>query len=303
MLNHWFTVVVIPERTTKVLRLKVPKLLMIAALVAGVAFAGAGVYGIVRTVELEREMEAYRQLQTEHLSQKVALKKVSSEMDSLKSQIGRLRELDYKLRVITDLEVDRPSPSAYGIGGSIDSQESLSLDDPELTDMDLIALLDQDLDRLQEMANYQEESFHNLKAYLADKEDLIERTPHRPPVRGFISSTYGPRKDPFTGLTRPHQGVDIVARRGSSVAAPAEGIVTFAGVDPTLGEMVVIDHGYGVITRYGHNQSLLVREGQRVSRGDPIAKVGSSGKSTGPHLHYEIRINDVAVDPMDYMIR
>ena len=96
--------------------------------------------------------------------------------------------------------------------------------------------------------------------------------------------------------------MDIVARRGTPVVAPAEGIITYSGVDPTLGDMVVIDHGYGVITRYGHNDSVLVREGQRVSRGDPIATVGSSGKSTGPHLHYEIRINDLAVNPRNYMI-
>ena len=110
------------------------------------------------------------------------------------------------------------------------------------------------------------------------------------------------RTDPFTGLRRLHEGVDIVTRRGTAVTAPAEGIVTYAGHDPTLGEMAVLDHGYGVITRYGHNEAVLVREGQRVSRGDPIALVGSSGKSTGPHLHYEIRINDLAVNPSKYIL-
>jgi murein DD-endopeptidase MepM/ murein hydrolase activator NlpD len=87
------------------------------------------------------------------------------------------------------------------------------------------------------------------------------------------------------------------------VHAPADGIVTFSGIDPTFGNMLVVDHGYGIITRYGHNDAILVREGQRVSRGMPIATVGSTGRSTGPHLHYEIRINDVAINPENYMIR
>ncbi|MCZ6553124.1 MAG: M23 family metallopeptidase [SAR324 cluster bacterium] len=261
-----------------------------------------GGYALVRSVELGNQLEAYRDLESSHLAQRVALQKFTVQMDTLKGQLGRLRELDYKLRIITDLEVEKPSPTVYGIGGSLDSEEELSLENVDDGKLDLVTLLDKDLVRLQEMANYQEESFNNLRDYLSDRKDLIERTPHRWPTRGFVSSNFGPRVDPFTGLRRLHEGVDIVARRGTPVVAPAEGIVTYSGVDPTLGDMVVIDHGYGVITRYGHNDSVLVREGRRVKRGDPIATVGSSGKSTGPHLHYEIRINDLAVNPRNYMI-
>ncbi len=156
---------------------------------------------------------------------------------------------------------------------------------------------------LKEMAAYQEESFNNLKAFLSDQKDLISRSPYRAPLRGFVSSPFGPRYDPFTGLQRLHEGMDIVARAGTAVHAPADGIVTFSGIDPTFGNMLVIDHGYGIITRYGHNDANLVREGQRIKRGDVICTVGTSGRSTGPHLHYEIRINDVAVNPANYMIR
>ncbi len=271
-----------------------------AVLLTGLLVLGG--YALVRSVELGNELEAYRDLESSHLAQRVALQKFTVQMDTLKGQLGRLRELDYKLRIITDLEVEKPSPTVYGIGGSLDSEEELSLENVDEGKLDLVTLLDKDLVRLQEMANYQEESFNNLRDYLSDRKDLIERTPHRWPTRGFVSSNFGPRVDPFTGLRRLHEGVDIVARRGTPVVAPAEGIVTYSGVDPTLGDMVVIDHGYGVITRYGHNDSVLVREGRRVKRGDPIATVGSSGKSTGPHLHYEIRINDLAVNPRNYMI-
>ena len=302
LFDQWFTLVIIPDRTTRVIRIKIPKTVLIAgsALLAGLF--GFGGYTFVHSLELGARLETLREMESKQNSQKIAIKRISNEMDSLKGEMSRLRELDYKLRVITDLEVEKPSPPAYGIGGSLESGEGLTLENVEQNKLDLVAMLDKDLTRLREMADYQEESFNNLKAYLSDQKDLIERTPHRWPARGFISSSFGSRVDPFTGLSRLHEGIDIVARRGTPVMAPADGIVTYAGVDPTLGEMVVIDHGYGVLTRYGHNDTVLVREGQRVKRGDAVSTVGSSGKSTGPHLHYEIRLNDVAVNPLNYLV-
>jgi murein DD-endopeptidase MepM/ murein hydrolase activator NlpD len=302
LFRQWFTLVIIPNKTSRVMRLKLPKVVALGGMVFLVGAFAAGIYGLLHAWQLEREVAAYRELEGLHLEQKVALQRFSNDMETIKGQIGRLRELDYKLRVITDLEVEKPSPAVYGIGGSLDIEDELTLENVDSSNLDLITLLDKDLVRLREMANYQEESFNNLRDYLSDQRDLIERTPHRWPTRGFVSSNFGPRTDPFTGLRRVHEGVDIVSRRGTPVVAPAEGIVTYAGYDPTLGEMAVLDHGYGVITRYGHNETVLVREGQRVSRGDVIATIGSSGKSTGPHLHYEIRINDIAVNPRNYMI-
>jgi len=302
LFDQWFTLVIIPDRTTRVVRIKIPRTLFFAGLVLLTGLLAFGGYTFVHSLEMGSRLESFRDLESKQNAQRIALKRISNEMDSLKGEMGRLRELDYKLRIITDLEVEKPSPPAYGIGGSLESGEGLTLDNVEQNKLDLVAMLDKDLTRLREMADYQEESFNNLKAHLSDQKDLIERTPHRWPARGFVSSTFGPRLDPFTGLTRIHEGIDIVARRGTPVTAPADGIVTYAGVDPTLGEMVVIDHGYGLLTRYGHNDTVLVREGQRVKRGDPIATVGSSGKSTGPHLHYEIRLNDIAVNPLNYVV-
>ncbi len=302
MLKKEFTFVVIPPKTSKVIRLKLPRGLLIATLAAVLAFAVAGAVSIYQYYHLHRELAAYEELKSDYLRQQVSIRKVSNKVESFKDQIDRLRELDYKLRLITDLEVERPGPSIYGIGGFMESGDQERLSEADLDGMDLLTLLNRDLARLEKMARYQEESFNNLKAFLVDQKDLLQRSPYRWPVRGFLSSGFGPRVDPFTGLSRQHQGVDIVAPKGSTVAAPADGIVTYTGVDPTLGNMLVIDHGYGVITRYGHNDANLVREGQRVKRGDPVANVGTTGKSTGPHLHYEIRINDVAVNPLKMII-
>jgi murein DD-endopeptidase MepM/ murein hydrolase activator NlpD len=280
----------------------VPHFAFAVGTLAVLFFFAIGSYGVYRSIVLQSELEEFHALKDKHLRQQIEVRKISNNVSQFKNQMDRLRELDYKLRLITDLEVERPSPSLYGIGGSLDINGNGLKNSADLSRMDLITMLDKDLVRLKEMANYQEESFNNLKAFLVDRKDLLERSPYRWPVRGFVSSNYGPRLDPFTGLQRRHVGVDIVAPKGTPVKAPADGIVTYTTLDPTLGNMVVIDHGYGVITRYGHNDSTLVREGQRVKRGDPIALVGSSGKSTGPHLHYEIRINDVAVNPLNYIL-
>ncbi len=303
MSEKGFTFVVIPHKPSKVLKVKVSLAACVVGAMFFVLFAVFGSYGLYRSVRLGVELENLHVLKSRYLRQQIGFKKVANEMEAFKTQIDRLRELDYKLRLITDLEVERPSPSLYGIGGPVEPGRNGLSENVDLSRIDLVSLLDKDLARMKEMANYQEESFNNLKAFLVDQKDLLQRSPYRWPVRGFVSSNYGPRLDPFTGLQRQHEGVDIVTPKGTPVLAPADGIVTYTTLDPGLGNMLVVDHGYGVITRYGHNDSILVREGQRVKRGDPIALVGSSGKSTGPHLHYEIRINDVAVNPLNYIIQ
>ena len=301
LVKNGYTFVFIPEKTARVWQLKIPKPVFVGGAILGALLLIAASLAVVRAVRMEIELRAFETLKNQYLRQQIAIKKVSNQVETFKDQISSLRELDYKLRIITDLEVERPRPALYGIGGSIDTRSGVGKNE-DFSKMNLLTLLDKDLARLKEIANYQEESFNNLKAFLSDQQDRIQRSPYRWPVRGFVSSTFGPRVDPFTGLQRHHEGIDIVAPSGRIVKAPADGIVTYTTLDPVLGNMLVIDHGYGAITRYGHLESSLVREGQRVRRGAPVARVGSSGKSTGPHLHYEIRINDVAVNPLNYII-
>lgn len=299
-LKDGFTIVIVPRRAAKVLRVHVSRNAMIGwGLVAAVVLLFSAV-SIFRAIDLRLEMAGYSNLRNDYLRQQVTIKKVANEVGRFKDEMDRMRELDYKLRMITDLEVESPHPNQYGIGGSDGATEPLK--DADLAKLDTLGLLDKDLSRLDKMAQFQEESFNNLKAFLADRKDLIERTPYRWPVRGFITSSFGSRMDPFSGEPRSHEGMDIAAPKGTQVRAPADGIVTFTGWDTTFGNMLVIDHGYGVITRYGHNDTILVREGQRVKRGDPITTIGSTGRSTGPHLHYEIRINDVAINPANMII-
>lgn len=121
------------------------------------------------------------------------------------------------------------------------------------------------------------------------------------PVEGPITGGFGERIDPFNGEGAFHSGVDIGVPIGTAVIAPADGVVTFADFDSGYGRMIVLDHGHGITTRYGHLASFAVVAGQHVHRGDVIGYVGSSGRSTGPHLHYEVRINDTPVNPHKYL--
>ncbi|HYX68005.1 MAG TPA: M23 family metallopeptidase [Terriglobales bacterium] len=121
------------------------------------------------------------------------------------------------------------------------------------------------------------------------------------PVEGPVTGGFGERIDPFNGEGAFHTGVDISANYGHPVIAPADGVVTFAAPDSGYGNLLVLDHGYGISTRFGHLSAFAVAPGQTVHRGEVIAYVGLTGRSTGPHLHYEVRINGVAVNPYKYL--
>jgi murein DD-endopeptidase MepM/ murein hydrolase activator NlpD len=121
------------------------------------------------------------------------------------------------------------------------------------------------------------------------------------PVEGQITGSFGERTDPFNGEGAFHTGVDIGAAVGQPVMAPADGVVTFADFLGGYGRAVIMDHGHGISTRFGHLSNFAVASGQHVHRGDTIGYVGLSGRSTGPHLHYEVRINDTPVNPYKYL--
>ena len=131
---------------------------------------------------------------------------------------------------------------------------------------------------------------------------LLSSTPSIAPVRGILTDGFGGRSDPFTGEPGQHNAVDISSAVGQPVRSPADGIVVKAEWANGYGNVIYISHGYGYSTRYGHLSNFAVRPGQRVKRGDVIGYVGSTGRSTGPHLHYEVRVNNNPVNPLEYIL-
>lgn len=142
----------------------------------------------------------------------------------------------------------------------------------------------------------------SLEKYFKDREVLLTSTPSIWPTRGSFASKFGMRKDPISGAPSFHKGIDIYAERGTPVMAPADGTVAFSAHRGGYGLHVVVDHGFGVKTLYGHLSKSVVKVGQKVKRGDPLGRVGSTGRSTGPHLHYEVRIHGIPQNPFRYIL-
>jgi hypothetical protein len=158
------------------------------------------------------------------------------------------------------------------------------------------------IDRGVQETGIREQGVLELWETLAERQSLLAATPSIKPIRGWYTSKFGYRISPFTGRPLMHNGLDIAAAPGTPIQATADGVVSFAGYDPGYGKLVSIDNGYGVVTRFGHTSQIYVEVGQKVHRRDIVAAVGNTGRSTGPHVHYEVRVNNVPVDPANYIL-
>ncbi len=162
------------------------------------------------------------------------------------------------------------------------------------------------IEQLSRASGSQQEEFESLLRSLEDQQNLLASTPAIRPisrsVKSWVTSKFGYRKSPFTGKREFHKAYDIASRKGTPILATADGVVTFSGKKGLLGNAIVIDHGHGMVTRYGHNYKLLKKRGDKVKRWETIALMGSTGRSTGPHVHYEVHLNGIPVNPEKYML-
>ena len=161
--------------------------------------------------------------------------------------------------------------------------------------------LQRDAQRLGTVATSQEQSLAEVTDQLESKRAHLASTPAIWPTKGWLTSRFGSRVSPFTNRRQFHAGIDIAGQRGTDVVSPARGKVVYSGNRGPLGKSLIIDHGYGVRTLYGHGDDLYVKNGDAVERGQRIATLGNSGRSTGPHLHYVVEVGGKAVNPLDYI--
>ena len=166
----------------------------------------------------------------------------------------------------------------------------------------LVQQMKTDVERLQSEVMSREESLSELERLLETKKDILVHTPSVWPTPGWVTSGFGFRTNPFTGLTQMHEAIDISNRTGTPVVAPAAGIVSDIGNDNAYGRILVISHGFGMTTRFAHLSKTLLKVGQKVKRGDKVAEIGMTGNTTGPHLHYEVRLNGIPANPMRYIM-
>jgi murein DD-endopeptidase MepM/ murein hydrolase activator NlpD len=205
-------------------------------------------------------------------------------LDALGKRLTRMANLD-------DGEFDFGHPPA--IGGTDPGADGQPAQIPNLTTM---------VDDLQTQLASREQQLGVLENMILSRELNKQVYPEGRPVQdGWISSYFGERADPFTGYSAVHKGVDFAGPEGTKVTAVAAGLVTYAGDRAGFGEMVEINHGNGLATRYCHNEKLLVKQGDMVRKGQDLALMGSTGRSTGPHLHFEVLKNGAQVDPLRFI--
>ncbi len=285
----------------------------------GLLVMGSAIFLIDYLVHLPE----YSQLRRENLALRKELNLFQFHLDTLQTSVDRINRFDQKLRAMTDVnkKFDKmKGPGGQGGGEPEDIDESaMDLQNFQIENAyyqgedQAFEVLDRKeaflvqkirfwMKRLYRDSGLQEQSMEELFEVLKGREIQLLSTPSILPVKGWPTSHFGYRLDPFTGRRAFHKGIDIGARIGAPIMAPADGIVTFAGPYGSFGNTVLIFHGYGITTLYAHTSAFHVKAGDKVKRGDLIAEVGTTGRSSAPHLHYEVIRHGVSVNPSKYIL-
>lgn len=284
---------------------------------------------LVDYVQLLVEKNQTRWLRTENQYLKEQFKDVEGKLVALETSLERVENFSKKLRLITNvgssdrqLELTLPmrpdaEPSAQNTTGQrwpanigpIEGYFDKEYKSPTGTSNDESVAIQSNystisvrMDKVLRGTELREKEALQLWKDLSDKNDILLTTPSIRPTGGWISSTFGMRSSPFSGDLTQHKGLDIAADSGTPIIAPASGIVSYASFDEGYGKLISIDHGHGIVTRYGHCSQMYVKVGQQVRRGDIIGAVGTTGRSTGPHLHYEVRMGGVPINPEKFIL-
>jgi murein DD-endopeptidase MepM/ murein hydrolase activator NlpD len=257
-------------------------------------------YGTVsRTVDLQHAA----QLERENARLAEELGRLHGQLSNLSDTLSHIAERDARIRLLANLEPNDPSVQQAGIGGpkSANPQEASLLSVGVLgRRADDIRV---DLGALIRRANLLAASFTQAHDSLEHHRDRLAAMPSIMPTTGWLSSAFSSmREHPILHILRPHEGIDVSAPMGSPIQSPASGTIISAGWESGYGNVIEIDHGFGIVTKFAHCSKLLFRGGQHVSRGQVIAEVGNTGLATGPHLHYEVHVNGRPVDPLRYVL-
>jgi murein DD-endopeptidase MepM/ murein hydrolase activator NlpD len=243
-------------------------------------------------------VDTYSSLGKENELLKQKLDKVFSNYKSLNSELDSLIKTNNDLRIATDLEPVSPDEQLVGIGGgSFDNNLDFLTDDSQLKLQQAFDFMDE----VSRKVEFEKRQYIEVSNKLKENERLFESIPAIKPCIGTLAAHgFGMRLHPILNIRRKHEGIDIITDRGTSVYAAGKGRVDYVGYKGGLGLAVEIDHGFGYRTIYAHLSKALVKRGQKIIRGDLIAKTGSSGLSSGPHLHYEVQHNGLKQNPLEF---
>jgi murein DD-endopeptidase MepM/ murein hydrolase activator NlpD len=295
------TVIFLPGGSSKVRKIGIPNRLI--PLLSFFIVVVIGLIGLLVNdyIRIKSQIPELQHLRKESNIQKTQLIALCKEIQQSNQKIATLQEFDHKLRIMTNLQPSGEQDQFLGVGGS---NMSTLKPDYQLEDVHsgLIHQMHEAIDGLNTEIAMTALSQNELSRFLEEQKSLLACTPSLAPTNGWYSSGFGYRISPFTNKREFHKGLDIATGIGTPIIAPADGLVVFVGREGNYGRMIAINHGYSMKTRYGHLYKSLVKKGDRVKRGQVIAQVGKSGRSTGPHLHYEVLLNGVPVNPLRYIL-
>jgi len=295
------TIIFLPGGSSKVRKISIPnKLIPLLSFVIIVSIIVVALLAHDYR-QIKSQIPELQNLRKESRTQKTQLIALCKEIQQSNQKIAALQEFDHKLRIMTNLPPSGQQDQFVGVGGS--DMSSLKPDyQLEEVHSGLIHQMHKAIDGLNTEIAMTALSQNELTEFLKEQKSLLASTPSLAPTNGWYSSGFGYRISPFTNQREFHKGLDIATRIGTPIVAPADGLVVFAGREGNYGSMITINHGYNMKTRYGHLHKFRVKKGDRVKRGQIIAEVGKSGRTTGPHLHYEVLLDGVPVNPLRYIL-
>jgi murein DD-endopeptidase MepM/ murein hydrolase activator NlpD len=302
MKNKYFTFLYIPTDHSEPRTLRVQRVVVYALLAAVALALGAGSWAVTKYSSAVSGAYTLSRLERHNEQLQDELNILGADIEGLQRQVAQNFDFQKKARLLANLEDISDDVTEVGVGGPDHAYlRSISGIDGESRNRVVDARAD--IEKLMRQARLQRESYQGIMATLQSTNDLLRSTPSLRPVNvGFVTSRFGPRIDPYTGRKTPHRGVDYSARKGTPIFATADGVIAFSGRWKKYGDVVEISHGEGFITRFAHLEKRLVRKGQKVRRGDVIGRVGSTGKSTFAHLHYEVEKDGHRVNPLRYVV-
>jgi murein DD-endopeptidase MepM/ murein hydrolase activator NlpD len=298
--SQFFTVIVVSDHSQAPRKFRVPRRWLRNAAYAG---AGVGLVGLLTVghyFSLLGSASENSVLKEENAQLRSQILLVQEKVAHISATLDRVERFDAKLRTAVTQLQDPERNLAIGPVGNAEQDATIPGPAPA-AEANLTALPGK-LSSLETEASRQESSLRELQEYFDDQRSLLASTPSIWPTRGWVTSDFGTRLDPYSAERKMHQGLDIATPHGQPVFSPSDGTVVFTGSEGGYGKVLVIDHGYGVKTRYGHLSEIHVRLGDRIKRGDKVASVGNTGRSTGPHLHYEVRVNGIPENPRKFIL-
>ena len=287
-----FNLLMVRDDGSRVLRLSVPGW-VVAAIVGGLAVTLVGLAFIYPDyASLRHQRGTFTALSARLQSQQTLLDAAQSRLREIRGEIDSWRSLHAKIWEPFGPE-DGVAKRATGIGGGTGPLRPADTSDR--------AAIGDELDRLTDIVKEEGDNLRSLERFLGRATRVLAALPSRWPVRGQVNSSYGGRVSPWSAKAEFHSGLDIGAPVGTPVKAPAPGTVVFAGVHAEYGQTLIVDHGNETKSLYGHLSKIGVAVNQKIERGDVIARTGNTGRSSGPHLHYEIQVKGQPVNPTGYL--